>query len=98
MGIDEWLLSRWCDMVMITNLQINNITIIEKLLTKMLLYLFELIVCRRWREIGKLQRLCSFLPVMVNTRNVFMIAEILSTRRMLRLKKFRIKAFAELTL
>ena len=73
----------------------------EKLLTKMLLDIFELLsyrdlkivmlVCRRWREIGEIQRLWSSLPVIVNRRNISLMPEILSTRRMLGLKKLRME-------
>lgn len=73
----------------------------EKLPTEMLLYIFELLsykdlkivmlVCRRWREIGDIQKLWSVLPVIVNRRNISMIPDILSTRRMLGLKKLKIE-------
>ena len=62
----------------------------EKLPTKMLLDIFQLLsyrdlkivmlVCRRWREIGEIQRLWSSLPVIVNRRNMPLMPEILSTR------------------
>jgi len=78
-----------------------DITIMEKLPTEMLLYIFELLsyrdlkkvmlVCRRWREIGEIQRLWSSFPVIVNRRNMSLMPEILSTRRMLGLKKLRIE-------
>ena len=68
---------------------------------EMLLYIFEMLsykglnifmlVCRRWREIGEIQKLWSSLPVIVNRRNISVMLEILSTRRMLGLKKLRIE-------
>ena len=73
----------------------------ENLPTEMLLYIFELLsyrdlkivmlVCRRWREIGEIQRLWSSFPVIVNTRNMSLIPEILSMRRMQGLNKLRIE-------
>ena len=73
----------------------------EKLPTEMLLYIFEMLsykdlkivmlVCRRWREIGEIQQLWSSLPVIVNRRNISVMLDILSTRRMLGLKKLRIE-------
>ena len=73
----------------------------EKLPTEMLLYIFEMLsykdlkivmlVCRRWREIGEIQQLWSSLPVIVNRRNISVMPDILSTRRMLGLKKLRIE-------
>ena len=78
-----------------------DITIMENLPTEMLLYIFELLsyrdlkivmlVCRRWREIGEIQRLWSSFPVIVNTRNMSLIPEILSMRRMQGLNKLRIE-------
>ena len=73
----------------------------ENLPTEMLLYIFEMLsykdlkivmlVCRRWREIGEIQQLWSSLPVIVNRRNISVMPDILSTRRMLGLKKLRIE-------
>ena len=73
----------------------------ENLPTEMLLYIFEMLsyrdlkiamlVCRRWREIGEIQKLWGSLPVIVNTRNISVMPEILSTRRMLGLNKLRIE-------
>ena len=78
-----------------------DITIMENLPTEMLLYIFELLsyrdlkivmlVCRRWREIGEIQRLWSSFPLIVNTRNMSLIPEILSMRRMQGLNKLRIE-------
>ena len=78
-----------------------DITIIELIPTQMLLYIFELLlyrdlkivmlVCRRWREIGEIQQLWGSLPVIVNKRNISVMPEILSTRRMLGLNKLRIE-------
>ena len=78
-----------------------DITVMEKLPTEMLLYIFEMLsykdlkivmlVCRRWREIGEIQKLWSSLPAIVNTRNISVMPDILSTRRMLGLKKLRIE-------
>ena len=80
----------------------NDIIIMEKLPTEILLYIFEMLsyrdlmmvmlVCRRWREIGEIQRLWSSLPVIVNTRNMSVMPEILSSRRMQGLKKLWIEA------
>ena len=44
------------------------------------------LVSRRWREIGEMQRLWSLLSVIVNTGNMSVMAEILSSRRMQGLK------------
>ena len=73
----------------------------ENLPTEMLLYIFEMLsyrdlkiailVCRRWREIGEIQQLWGSLPVIVNKRNISVMPEILSTRRMLGLNKLRIE-------
>ena len=73
----------------------------ENLPTEMLLYIFEMLsyrdlkivmlVCRRWREIGEIQNLWSSFPVIVKTRNMSLIPEILTMRRMQGLKKLRIE-------
>ena len=78
-----------------------DITVMENLPTEMLLYIFEMLsyrdlkiamlVCRRWREIGEIQQLWGSLPVIVNKRNISVMPEILSTRRMLGLNKLRIE-------
>ena len=70
-----------------------DITVMENLPTEMLLYIFEMLsyrdlkiamlVCRRWREIGEIQQLWGSLPVIVNKRNISVMPEILSTRRIL---------------
>ena len=74
----------------------------KKLPTEMLYMIFKLLsyrdlkivmlVCRRWREIGETPRLWSSLPVIVNTRNMSVIPEILTTRRMMGLNKLWIEA------
>ena len=79
----------------------NDIIIMEKLPTEILLYIFEMLsyrdlmmvmlVCSRWREIGEIPRLWSSFPVIVNSRNMSVIPEILSIRRMQGLKKLRIE-------
>ena len=73
----------------------------ENLPTEMLLYIFEMLsyrdlkiamlVCRRWRDIGEIQKLWPLLPVIVNTINIFIMPQILRTRRLRGLKKLRIK-------
>ena len=78
-----------------------DITVMENLPTEMLLYIFEMLsyrdlkiamlVRRRWREIGEIQQLWGSLPVIVNKRNISVMPEILSTRRMLGLNKLRIE-------
>merc|ERR1712237_97986 len=50
------------------------------------------LVSRRWKEIGETQRLWSSLPVIVNTGNMSVMPEILSSRRMQELKKLVIEA------
>ena len=65
----------------------------ENLPTKMLLYIFKIrsyrdlemviLVCRRWRKIGEIQQLWGSLPVIVKKRNISVMPEILSTRRIL---------------
>ena len=72
----------------------------DKLPLEMLLGIFELVsykdlmnvmlVCRRWREIGETPRLWSSFPVIVKTRNMSVMSEILSSRRMKQLEKLRI--------
>ena len=74
----------------------------ENLPTEMLLYIFEMLsyrdlkiamlVRRRWREIGEVQRLWSSFPFIVNTRNMSMMPDILSISRMQGLKKLKIEA------
>ena len=74
----------------------------EKLLNELLFMIFEqlsyrdlknmVLVSRRWREIGEMQRLWSLLPVIVNTGNMSVMPEILSSRRMQGLKKLVIEA------
>ena len=81
---------------------IMDITLMKKLPTEMLLWIFKqlsyrdlkivMLVCRRWREIGETPRLWSSLPVIVNTRNMSVIPEILTTRRMCGLNKLWIEA------
>ena len=73
-----------------------------KLPVEMLLETFELLsyedlknvvlVCRRWREIGETPRLWSSLPVIVNTRNMSVMPEILRSGRRQGLKKLWIEA------
>ena len=68
---------------------------------RQLLYIFEMLsyrdlmmvmlVCSRWREIGEIPRLWSSFPVIVNSRNMSVIPEILSIRRMQGLKKLMIE-------
>ena len=48
------------------------------------------LACRRWREIGETPRLWSSFPVIVKTRNMSVMSEILSSRRMKQLEKLRI--------
>ena len=79
----------------------NDIIIMEKLPTEILLYIFEklsyrdlkmvMLVCSRWREIGEIPRLWSSFPVIVKSRNMSVIPEILSMRRMQGLKKLMIE-------
>ena len=74
----------------------------DKLPVEMLLGIFELVsykdlknvvlVCRRWREIGETPRLWSSFPVIVKTRNMSVMSEILSSRRMKQLEKLRIES------
>ena len=74
----------------------------DKLPVEMLLEIYELLpykdlknvvlVCRRWREIGETPRLWSSFPVIVKTRNMSVMSEILSSRRMKQLKKLRIES------
>ena len=74
----------------------------DNLPTEMLLYTFQtlsyrdlkmaMLVCRRSREIGEIQRLWSWLTVIENTRNISMMPDILSISRMQGLKKLRIEA------
>ena len=74
----------------------------DKLPVEMLLEIYELLsykdlknvvlVCRRWREIGETPRLWSSFPVIVKTRNMSVMSEILSSRRMMELKKLRIES------
>ena len=69
-----------------------DITVMENLPTEMLLYIFEMLsyrdlkmamlVCKRGRKIGDIERLWSSLPVILNIRNMFIMLEILSIRRM----------------
>ena len=74
----------------------------DKLPVEMLLKIFELVsyedlknvvlVCRRWREIGETPRLWSSFPVIVKTRNMSVMSEILRSRRMKQLEKLRIES------
>ena len=74
----------------------------DKLPVEMLLGIFELVsyedlknvvlVCRRWREIGETPRLWSSFPVIVKTRNMSVMSEILRSRRMKQLEKLRIES------
>ena len=78
-----------------------NIATMQKLPVEMLLCIFKLLsyedlklivlVCRRWREIGETPRLWSSLHFIVSTRNMSVMPEILSSRRMEGLKKLRIE-------
>lgn len=49
------------------------------------------LVCRRWREVGETPALWSSLPVRVNTRNLSVMPEILSSRRLQAVRKFVIR-------
>ena len=74
----------------------------DKLPVEMLLGIFELgsyedwknvvLVCRRWREIGETPRLWSSFPVIVKTRNMSVMSELLSSKRMKEPKKLRIES------
>ena len=74
----------------------------DKLPVEMLLGIFELVsykdlknvvlVCRRWREIGETPRFWSSFPAKVKTRNMSVMSEMLSSRRMKQLKKLTIES------
>ena len=76
--------------------------IMDKLPVEMLLGIFELVsykdlknvvlVCRRWREIGETPRFWSSFPAKVKTRNMSVMSEMLSSRRMKQLKKLTIES------
>ena len=81
--------------------QIKDSAIKGKLPKELLLRIFQLLshedlkivvlVCKEWKEIGEIPRLWSSLPVTVNTRNMSVMPEILSSGRMQGLKKLWIK-------
>ena len=50
-----------------------------------------LLVCRRWREVGETPALWSSLPVMVNTRNLSVMTEMLRSRRLQAVRKLDIR-------
>ena len=48
-------------------------------------------VCRRWREVGETPALWSSLPVMVDTRNLSVMTEMLRSRRLQAVRKLDIR-------